>query len=205
MRRAVLALAALALLLAACGGIDVLPKPAAAPALYRLTALDTPAPGGTPLGLTLVVDLPEAPASLDTERIALVRAPLRFDYFADAAWTDRAPAMVQSLLVETLSNAGRIRVVARPSAELSPDAELNLELDDFAADYSGGGAPEIHVRLVCRLVTARAVIAVRTFEGRARPAHNDTADIVVAFNEAFHSVAGEVAPWTAAELAALKR
>jgi cholesterol transport system auxiliary component len=188
--------------LAACGG--VLPKPAPPPQLYRLTPLP-PAAEASALDRQLAVDAPAAPASLDTDRIALTRTPLRLDYFANAAWSDRAPMMIQSLIVESLANAGRIRVVTRATGQVQPDATLMIDLERFDAEYQGDGAPEIHVRLVGSIVRDRAAIAVRTFDATARPAHNDTGDIVAGFDAAFRTVLGELAPWTADQLAAMKR
>jgi cholesterol transport system auxiliary component len=199
MMRAALVLALFAL--AACG--SVLPKPPAPLPLYRLTPLP-PAANAAAVDVQLAVDPPVASASLDTERIALMANPLRINYFADSAWSDRAPEMIQSLVIESLANAGRIRVVTRPSGEVRADAELMIDLERFDAEYRGGDLPEVHVRLVCRLVHDRNAIAVRTFDATARPAHNDTPDIVEAFDTAFHAVLVELAPWTADQLAAMK-
>jgi len=150
----------------------------------------------------LVVPLPSAPAALDTDRIALSLAPLRLDYFADAAWSDRAPGMIQSLIVESLANQGRIRVVTRPSGELRSDATLAIDLERFDAGYEGGDPPAVRVRLVASLVRDRSAFAVRTFDATSRAAHNDTPAIVASFDQALHAVLGELAPWTADQLAA---
>lgn len=189
--------------LASCGGI--LPKPAPPPQLYSLTPLPPAQGAGTPLDVQLAVELPAAPASLDTERIVLSQSPLQLDYFANAAWSDHAPGMIQSLIVASLTNAGRIRVVVRSSAEMLPDATLALDLERFDADYEGAGPPEIHVRLVASLVRERSAIAVRAFDATAQPARNDTSDIVAGFDTALHAVLGELVPWTADQLAAMKR
>jgi cholesterol transport system auxiliary component len=201
MTRWTIVLATLAL--CACGSI--LPKPAPAPQLYRLSSLAPAQDPGPPIDVQLAVDEPAAPASLDTERIALKQSGLRLDYFANSAWSDRAPAMIQSLVVASLTDAGRIRVVMRSSAELRPDATLAIDLERFDADYQGGGAPEIEVRLVGRIVHDRDAIAVRTFTATAQASRNDTADIVAAFDQAMHDVLGALVPWTADQLAAMKR
>ncbi|HUK60209.1 MAG TPA: ABC-type transport auxiliary lipoprotein family protein [Stellaceae bacterium] len=192
------------LALCSCSG-SILPKPAPPPQLYHLTALAPAQNAGPPIELQLAVDEPAAPASLDVDRIALTQSELRLDYFANAAWGDRAPAMIQSLIVASLTDAGRIRVVMRSTGELRPDATLAIDLQRFDAEYHGGGAPEVHVRLVCRLVHDRNAVAVRTFSGTAQAGRNDTADIVAAFDAAMHDVLGALVPWTADELAAMKR
>ena len=200
-----LVIAALGALLVSCGGI--LPKPPPAPLLFRLTpTAETIAPAQA-RDAQLIVDMPSAPASLDTDRIALARGALSFDYFANAAWTDRAPALVQTLIVESLENAGQIRIVARPSGVLQPDAVLLTDLRRFEADYDGADRPTVRVRLDCRLVRMpdRSVLAARSFVGEAAASANDTGSIVAAFDAAFHMAMGELAPWAAQMLAAPRR
>jgi cholesterol transport system auxiliary component len=196
---------ALGLALASCGGI--LPKPPPPPALYRLTPAPEAASTAPAIDAQLVVDMPSSPHAIDTDRIALSRGPLRLDYFADAAWTDRAPALVQALMIESLENAGRIGVVARPSGELRPDAVLMSELRRFEADYDGAGNPTIRVRLDCRIVRMpdRAVLGIKRFAGTASAARNDTPAIVAAFDTAFHQAMAGIAAWTADTLAASQR
>jgi cholesterol transport system auxiliary component len=197
--------AATLLALAGCGGI--LPKPPPPPALYHLTALEAAGTPGRVVNAQLAVELPTASAALDTERIALARGALSFDYFADAAWTDHAPAMVQSLLINSLQNAGQIRVVDRASGQLREDAALSCDLRRFEARYQGDGPPEIDVELECRIASQpdRNVLAVRSFEGTSRPSANDMAAIVAGFDAALHDALGALVPWTADTLAAAKR
>jgi cholesterol transport system auxiliary component len=200
-----LVIAALGLMLASCGGI--LPKPPPAPLLFRLTpTAENAAPAATG-DAQLAVELPSAPASLDTERIALARGALSFDYFANAAWTDRAPLLAQTLIIESLENAGQIRVVARPSGELRPDAVLLTDLRRFEADYEGGDRPTVRIRLDCTMVRMpeRTVLSVRSFAGEAAASANDTPQIVAAFDEAFHQAMNGLAPWAAQTLAATRR
>lgn len=199
------AAAMLFLLAASCGGI--LPAPAPAPHLFRLTPLAPAAAAGPPISLQLVVAALAAPAALDTQRIALARGTNSFDYFANAAWTDQAPQMLQTLIVKSLRNGGRFRVVAQQSAEVHADVVVVTDLRRFEAYYGGGGAPEIRVALDCLLVRMpeRSVIAARSFAASAPAAKNDTPAIVAAFDAAFHATMAEMVPWTADILAAPAR
>ena len=75
-------------------GCSVLPEPRSAQ-IYRLSA-KVPDPPGNPIPhIRLAIDLPNASQSLDTDRIALVQGPTRFDYYADSVWTDRLPVLLQ--------------------------------------------------------------------------------------------------------------
>ena len=198
-----LAVAAIsALVVASCGSI--LPKPPPAPQLFHLTALPSFGTAGAPIPLQLVVAAPTATAAFDTTRIALARGPNRVDYFADAAWTDQAPQMLQSLIVESLQNAGRFSVVAQEAAPLRADVLMVVVLRHFEADYGGGGPPDIRVAFDCDLVRMpeRTSIATQTFAASARATQNATPAIVAAFDDAFHRTMAAVVPWAADTLAA---
>jgi cholesterol transport system auxiliary component len=190
-------LAVLALTPASC---SLLPQPAAPPKLYTLTpAVDFP-PGGARVTWQLLIDPPIATAALDTSRIALSRDPISVDYFADSAWVDRAPVMLQALLVESFENSRRISAVARDSSMLRADYMLLSELRHFEADYRAGALPTARVALGVKLVRAdnRAVIAEQTFAAATPAATNDIPAIIQAFNAAFHQVARQITEWTLA-------
>ncbi|MGH7087537.1 MAG: ABC-type transport auxiliary lipoprotein family protein [Stellaceae bacterium] len=184
----------LPLAVAACVGI--LPKPPPPPALYRLTPLRQTA-SGAPLAAALVVEPPTAPDSLDTTRIALTRGAFGFDYFANAAWTDRATQLVQSLVIRSLEP--RIAVVSGPSGFIVPDAILVSALRRFEAAYDGATPPRAEVRLDCLLVrpVERSVMAARSFAARAPAAANDMASIIAAFDHALHAALDPMPDWIA--------
>ena len=188
-------LVGVALAPAAC---SVLPTGGVPPKLYTLTpAVDFP-PAGRPVRWQLLVDAPVSTAALDSERIALSRSPTTVDYFADAAWTDRAPLMVQSVIVESFENSGRITAIGRESLSLRADYELRPELRHFEADYAGGGVPAAHVEIAVKLVKVpnRVIIAQRMFEVREPARENQIPAIVDAFNAALQRVARQIIDWT---------
>ncbi len=74
----------------------------------------------------LLVEMRYAPASLNIARIGLMPKPTRFDYYALANWTDRAPLMVQGLVVKFFENSGRIVAVGRETGGLKPDFVLKI-------------------------------------------------------------------------------
>src|ERR1700721_3014845 len=88
-------------------GCSVLPSPTMAQ-IYRINPSVNDPPTGRTLHKRLVVDIPTASESLDTDRIALIRERTRFDYYANSLWTDRVPLLLQGLLVEAFENDGSI-------------------------------------------------------------------------------------------------
>lgn len=197
--------AALLPVMAACGGI--LPAPPPPAQLYRLTpATDFPADlSKTPV--QLVVDVPLAPAGVDTNRVTLSRSPTSIDYFANAEWTDRAPLLVQSMLVQSLENSGRFAAVGRDAVVLPPDFVLQSEIRHFEAVYDAAGAVKIDIDLAVRLVRSsdRRIVAQRTFRTSAVPAQNAVAAIIEAFDQASHGLARQIAVWTVQTMAKVNR
>ncbi len=153
----------------------------------------------------MLVALPVASAGLDTERIALSRSAVTLDYFANAAWTDHAPALVQSLLVRSFEATGKIVGVARDSASLRPDYLLLSELERFEAVYSDSeAAPKVEAALVLRLARMpdRVIIGERRAERSAAAGANSMAPIVAAFGEALDGALEELVAWTLRRISA---
>ncbi len=195
-RRHVLGAAACLAPLAGCS----LLFPPSAPQLYRLTPRTAGASHGPPVRLQLVVDVPVAPESLDTDRIALTRNRTTLDYFAGTVWTDRAPLLLQGLLVEAFENSGRIVAVGRDTSGLNPDYLLETELREFDARYMGSGeqVPTVVVSLFVELVKMpdRKVIGSMLAAEQAPAARNDVGSVVEAFDAAAGEVVTKVVNWT---------
>jgi cholesterol transport system auxiliary component len=170
-----------------------------APHLYRVTPKNTyPANLPHPSG-QLLVDVPLAPAGLDTGRIALSRSAVSIDYFADSEWIDRAPLMVQTALLDSFENSKAITAIDRESVGLRADLILRTDIRHFEAVYtSRDEAPEVWVAISARLVdpSGRDVVANASFEGRRRAEGNDIPQIVLAFDEALGDVMKDIVVWT---------
>jgi cholesterol transport system auxiliary component len=169
--------------------------------LYRPTP-QTSFPANLPSrDVRLVIDVPRASPGLDSSRIALVRPPVSFDYFADSAWTDRAPVVVQAALLESFENSGRLVALDRDSIEAEPDFVLRTQLRHFEAEYDRAtGPPLARVAIRVRLVSAgdRRIVAETAFSRSARAAANDVPNIVAALDRALGEVIDEIVAWSLA-------
>jgi len=186
---------ALALVLAGC-----LPGSGDPAQLYVLTPKNTFFPDLPKVEWQLVVEPPVAAAGYNTNRIALQRTPLSLDYYARAAWTDTAPAMVQTLIIETFENTEKIVGVSRESVQLRPDYILKTELREFQAEYFPEPAqpPTVRVRVTALIVRMpeRTIIASQSIERTERAAGNDIRQITEAFDEALGGVLKRLIDWT---------
>jgi len=188
-------------LLAALAGCSVLQRVNTPVNLYTLTPKTTFPEGLPPVDWQMVVETPASAASLDTSRIALQRTPLTFEYYADAAWTDNAPAMVQTLLIESFESTKRISGVGREAIGLRPDYVLMTDLREFEAVYDGDNPiPTIWIRMNAKLVRLpeRRIVASETFGDKLPAAGSKLADIVAAFDETLGHVLKQIVMFTLA-------
>lgn len=190
-----------AMVAAIVGGcsVDLLPGGGEKPALYMLSPKSTFHSELPAIDAQLVIEAPIASEGLDSHRIALRESPLTIDYFAGARWTERAPKLVQTLLVESFENTDRIISVARQGTDLRADYVLKTELREFQAEYGQAGAPPvIRVRLNGKLIKLprRVIIASTTIEKNVPAEGTDIGSIVVAFDEALGKVMRPLVEWT---------
>jgi len=145
----------------------------------------------------LVVEEPTAPNAINTDRMAIRPSSLQIQYLPDVKWTDRAPALVQTLLVESFENSGKIIGVGRRAIGLTGDYVLSSELREFEAVSDGVGGTSVVVRLVLKLVrqSSGGIIASRTASETVPAASDQPADIVVAFDAALGKVLKRTVQW----------
>ncbi|MFI4999066.1 MAG: ABC-type transport auxiliary lipoprotein family protein [Reyranellales bacterium] len=189
------ALAAAAVLLCSCELIRAVEEPTD---LYTVTPKSTFMSGMPTVLWQLAVETPAASANLNTGRIAIAQTPTSSDYYAKTAWTDRAPLMVQTRIVDSFENSHKIVAVARDSFALRANYVLQPDLRNFEAMYFYGGTPIVHVRIVAKMVRLpdRQIIGVATFERCVRARADKIPKVVAAFDQALGSVMKRLVDWT---------
>jgi cholesterol transport system auxiliary component len=167
------------------------------PQLFDLSPKNT-FDGAAPLAdWQLVVEEPTTPNAINTDRMAIRPTPLQIEYFPEVKWTDRAPALVQTLLVESFENSGKIVGVGRRSIGLTGDYVLTSELREFEAMADGAGNVTVAVRMVLKLVrqSSGSIIAATTHAETAVAASSAPADVVQAFDMALGKVLKQTVTW----------
>ncbi len=188
---------AMALVLSSCINAE-LPGSGPGPKLYELSAKSTFDPNLPDVKWQMVVSEPVAANHIDTTRIALKPTPLAVEYYKGVAWADRAPRMVQTLIIESFERTNKILAVGRDGAGLRADYALRTELREFVAIYGEGPVPQILVRMNAKLVKMpeRMIVADDTFESRIPAAGGDIDSVVTAYNEAMGKVLKRLVEWT---------
>jgi cholesterol transport system auxiliary component len=146
----------------------------------------------------LVVEEPSTAKGIDTDRIAIAPSALEVKYLAGARWADRAPRMVQQLLIQSFENTKKIVSVGRQSIGLRSDFVLKVELREFQAEKTSEGGTVVRVRLNLKLVRIAMgqIVASQSFES-VKPANSENVpDIVQAFDDAVGAVLKRAVAWT---------
>lgn len=188
------AVAACAILLALAACTRLVPGQGPAPALYTLTPKST-YPDVPKVDWQLTLEVPFASAALNTTRIAIQPTPTSFDYYAQAGWTDVAPLMVQTLMIESFENSRGIVSVGRESIGLRSDFILKTEIREFQAEAY---AQQVRVGIDVKLVKMpeRTIVAANEFRA-TRPADVDVMDSVIkGFDSALGNVLRNLVEWT---------
>jgi cholesterol transport system auxiliary component len=170
---------------AALAGCGVIPKVNNPVPLYTLSSVSDFGRALPKVGWQLVVGTPVASADLDTTRIALTRSPGVVEYYANGAWADNAPILLQGKLIESFEASNAIVAVGRDAVGLKPDYVLQSELRDFQAEYIDG-TPTAHLRLAAKLVRMpdRRIVANILSDQKVPAQGTALAQIVQAFDQA---------------------
>lgn len=185
-------------LAALVGGCELIRAAEEPTDLYTITPKSTFEPNMPDVYWQLAVETPVSSANLNTGRIAIAMSPTSSDYYSKTAWTDRAPLMVQTRIVDSFENSRKIVAVSRESVALRANYILQPDLRNFEAMYFYGGTPIVKVKLVVKLVRMpeRQIIGVATFERCVRSRADKVPKVVEAFDQALGSVMKQLVNWT---------
>ena len=190
-------LAGVAASLSGCGALASLNAASATLDTYDLT----PIPGSTAgrrTRRTLVVARPSGPAGILTDRIMVKPTPSAITFLPEARWPDELPAVLQSLLIRSISGTGRLGYVGTAEGGPVPDLALLTRIDAFQVEIEG---ETLVARMAMQLTLLRdndqRVLANRSFTTSV-PSPGDTpAEIVGAFQAGLNVLLPQMADWVA--------
>ena len=181
------------LALSAC--VSVLPKAAPASPRFTIAAVEDAAASGAPVEWTLVIEDPQASRVYDNTRIALAREPGRIEFYASGEWADRAPRLVQSALIRSFENTGRILGVGDRTSQPVADFAVQTDIRRMEATLDGGKAKATFA-VYARLVNARGkVLAARLFTAEEPAAGDDGPSAARALDKAAQRAMAEIVAW----------
>jgi len=195
-RRAIL-MASGALVLAGCS--DLIGPLSTPQQLYVLRPGDGVSTAGPSVRWSLSILTTTISDHLDSSRIALTQSDNSVDYYANSAWTDHLPRLVQVALVEAFENSARIQAVSSDSEGFHSDYVLQAQIRDFEAHYDQpDGVPTVWVRIESKLAPSRGreIVASLNSIHQVQASGNSVPAVVRAFGDALGTVLSDIVNWT---------
>ncbi|MEX0283072.1 MAG: ABC-type transport auxiliary lipoprotein family protein [Paracoccaceae bacterium] len=175
--------------------------------LYALTPKSTFASDLPRIRSQIVVEEPTATAAVDTDQIAVMPSALQVQYLQRARWVDRAPLIIQALLIESFENTGKVPAVGRSTVGLRADYVIVTDVREFQAivvkNEAGEEALQIDVRLNVKIIDEfeDQIIASESFEKVRYAASREHLDIATAFDSALGSAMRSAVEWSIRRIA----
>jgi cholesterol transport system auxiliary component len=189
-----------------CTGLNTLTTATAPTDLYLLTPKSTFDPNLPKLEEQIVVAEPTATAAVSNDRITVQPTPLEVRFLPGVRWVDRAPLIVQSLLIESYENSGKVEAVGPSAIGLRAEYVIVPDIREFQARLPPDAPPnaplEAHVGINIKIVNEEfdRIIASRSFE-RFRTSESDAPeDIVFAFDGALGAVMKDIVEWSVRQM-----
>ncbi len=175
---------------------------------YDLTPKSTYGRDLPEIAAQLVIDEPTAASSVNTDRIAVKPNPYQVQYFPKARWIDRAPLMVQTMLVESFENTGKVAAVGRQAIGLSADFTLVTDLREFQATVGEGeNAPItviVHLNMKIVQEPLGLIVASKSFQRQVPAVSSEMISVVIAFDKALGKTMGQAVEWTVRRIAEIE-
>jgi cholesterol transport system auxiliary component len=190
------------LLVSGCSGLLTLSEATSPVDLYLLTPKSTFDPNLPRIRQQIVVTEPTATAAISNDRITVQPTPLEVRFLPGARWVDRAPLIIQSLMIESFENSNKVDAVGRSAIGLRADYLIVMDVREFQAIISDADNPDAplvaNVRLNIKIVEADTdtIIASRSIEKLQASASDDANDIVAAFDLALGRVLKASVEWS---------
>ena len=176
-------------LLSAC---SLITPPEAPRETYDLSVPDGLTENRRGAGSQILVKVPTALKSIDSERIIVRPSPSVITYLQGAQWGDTVPRLVQAKLVEAFENTGSSGATAKPGDGLVIDYQLVSDIRRFEI-LNQVATIEISIKLLAD--RTGLVRETRIFESRVRAGGQSAEDYVAAFNAAFGRIAKDIVSW----------
>ncbi|WP_171233239.1 ABC-type transport auxiliary lipoprotein family protein [Ruegeria sp. HKCCA4812] len=189
-------------LVGGCAGLGTLKQAAKPNDLYLLTPKSTFSSALPRIQKQIVVEEPTATAAVNTDQIAIQPTPFQVQYLPRARWVDRAPLIVQTLLIESFENSGKVAAVGRSTVGLRADYVIAPDLREFqgivVADPENGDKIRIEVRMNIKVIDEYddKIIASNSFQENVVAASDQTSDLIKAFDLALGRAMRDSVEWS---------
>lgn len=148
---------------------------------------------------SLTVVRPNSNSFLDSKHISVRPKANELQIYEGASWLDSLPDLIQSNLVESFENSGKIKSVSRQNSGVPAEVALLLDIRQFEAVYTiNQKIPKVVIQMHAKVVEypSNRVISSKTFSNETIPASKEIPDVVQAFETGLTTINQEIVGWT---------
>lgn len=183
---AVLVAATLLPALGGCGG-------STSPMTFDLAALPGQARPGS-ASRSIVVFEPVGLQPLEADRIIVREPGGSLSFLGGGQWADRLPRLIQTRIIQSLENSGRLRSVSRPGDKVVSDYQLVSEIREFnIAAGTGEAVVDISAKIIAD--STGKVVAARVFAARVPIQKVEPAAAATSLDAALSRVLSQIVGW----------
>ena len=176
----------LAAALGGCGG-------GAVPLTFDLAALPATGRAGTSARAFSVAE-PVGIQPFEADRIIVREPGGALSFLGGGQWADRLPRLIQTRLIQSLENSGRLKSVSRPGDKIVSEFQLISEIRAFdIAAGTGEAVVDISAKIVAE--GTGKVVAARIFTARVPVPKVDAGSAAVSLDAALARVLAEMVAW----------
>lgn len=172
-------------LLGGCGG--------GTPLTFDLAALPGQARAGA-AARSIVVSEPVGLQPMEADRIIVREPGGSLSFLGGGQWADRLPRLIQTRVIQSLENTGRLRSVSRPGDKVPSDYQLVSEIREFDVN---SGTGEAVVDLSAKLIAEGSgrVVNARVFTARVPVRKVDPQNAAAGLDAALGQVLADLVRW----------
>lgn len=189
------ALLAVALL---CGCAGLIGGPSEPTSVYAPVLESQPDPAWPTVTWSLDLARQSSAPALDGPSIMVSPTPGELQAYRGARWAQVPGAMIETSLLRTLEDSGKITSVSRQGSGAAATYRLLLDLRDFRSDYAGGATPSATIEVNAKLLhlSDQAIVGSHTFKIVQPSSGVDVAQVSDAFAKALDTLGHDLAGWT---------
>ena len=189
---------ALLLLSVLSGCITLIDEPPAI-TTYTLQADAKPNAEWPAVNWSLTIVRPNSNSFLDSKHISVRPKANELQIYQGANWLDSLPDLIQTNLVESFENSGKIKSVSRQNSVVPAEVALLLDIRQFESVYTNNQKiPEVVIQMHAKVLEypSNRVISSKTFSNETTPASKEIPDVVKAFETGLITINQEIVGWT---------
>lgn len=181
--------------LSAC--VSILPDPAPAPAVYRLTtsAASVDAMSNAEI---IRVDRPASTQMLSSTDIVVTHDGQKLSAIAQAKWSEVTPVVIQNAMVDALSGSSEF-IGLIPTSGARTETRLHLSIKNFEANFDNGpdSAPlaVVQYRVTYARADDRSLLGTHTIRKTMRAQSINVSSIVAAIEKANDTAMSDIVTW----------